>query len=232
MYKCEYCGKEVYERYGSGRFCSRSCANGYNSKNQSDEAKRRKIKAGKGNLVHDGSVGAACKEYWTLENRVKHSKKMIKVMEDASVRKKISDSCTGRVVSKETRKKISDKLKLSHLEGRNKGWITRKNQESYAEKFWRSVLDNNDILYDQEVKIDKPGPGCYFLDFLLVDKNVDLEIDGHQHYEESRKIKDAERDSYLKDKGFVVYRIKYTNPKNSLKVKEDINRFLSWYRSL
>ena len=28
MYICEKCGKEVYEKFGSGRFCSRSCANG------------------------------------------------------------------------------------------------------------------------------------------------------------------------------------------------------------
>lgn len=27
MYICEKCGKEVYEKYGSGRFCSRQCAN-------------------------------------------------------------------------------------------------------------------------------------------------------------------------------------------------------------
>lgn len=27
LYVCETCGKEVYEKFGSGRFCSRSCAN-------------------------------------------------------------------------------------------------------------------------------------------------------------------------------------------------------------
>lgn len=27
MYKCEKCGKEVTEKFGSGRFCSKSCAN-------------------------------------------------------------------------------------------------------------------------------------------------------------------------------------------------------------
>lgn len=27
MYKCERCGKEVLEKFGSGRFCSRACAN-------------------------------------------------------------------------------------------------------------------------------------------------------------------------------------------------------------
>ena len=27
MYKCEKCGKEVTQKFGSGRFCSKSCAN-------------------------------------------------------------------------------------------------------------------------------------------------------------------------------------------------------------
>lgn len=66
----------------------------------------------------------------------------------------------------------------------------------------------------------------------LLPGNVDLEIDGHQHYEESRKIKDAARDEYLRSQGYVVYRIKYVNPLNSLKVKEDIERFLSWYKEI
>ena len=231
MYKCEYCGKDVYEKFGSGRFCSRSCANRFNSKNQSLEAKRKKTEAGRKNLIHDGPVGAACKDYWTSERRQEHSKTMSAVMSNPMVRKKISDSSTGRSLSTETRQKISKKVKLAHLEGRNKGWTTRKNQESYAEKFWRKVLEDNRIEFQQEVKIDKPGFGCYFLDFLL-DKNIDLEIDGHQHYEESCKLKDIKRDNYLTSKGYTVYRIKFVNPKNSLKVKEDINRFLSWYRDL
>lgn len=36
MYKCERCNKEVYTKYGSGRFCSRSCAS---SKIHTEETK-------------------------------------------------------------------------------------------------------------------------------------------------------------------------------------------------
>ena len=39
MYTCEKCDKEVTTKYGSGRFCSRYCAN---SRNFSDEAKQKK----------------------------------------------------------------------------------------------------------------------------------------------------------------------------------------------
>lgn len=38
MYICEKCGKEVHIKYGSGRFCSRSCAN---SKKHSEETKKK-----------------------------------------------------------------------------------------------------------------------------------------------------------------------------------------------
>lgn len=34
LYYCEKCGKPVYDKFGSGRFCSRSCAN---SRNMTDE---------------------------------------------------------------------------------------------------------------------------------------------------------------------------------------------------
>lgn len=38
MYKCERCGKEVFERFGSGRFCSKACAN---SRTHSEETKKK-----------------------------------------------------------------------------------------------------------------------------------------------------------------------------------------------
>lgn len=38
MYICEKCGKEVFDNYGSGRFCSRSCAN---TRIHSDETKNK-----------------------------------------------------------------------------------------------------------------------------------------------------------------------------------------------
>lgn len=136
-----------------------------------------------------------------------------------------SNKYTALHQSSEAKAKKLKKLKKAS------GWLTRRNQESYAEAFWRKVLENNQIPFEQEYKVNKPGPGCYFLDFLLPG-NVDLEIDGHQHYEQSRKEHDKRRDEYLTSQGYIVYRIKYVNPKNSLRVKEDIDRFLEWYHSI
>lgn len=61
---CEKCGKVMTEKFGSGRFCSRSCANG----KQQSEATKNKIK-----LALSGTSGHA--SAWTLESRAKlHSK--------------------------------------------------------------------------------------------------------------------------------------------------------------
>lgn len=169
QHTCEQCGKVMTEYYGSGRFCCRSCSNKWVVLHQSPESKARKVEAGKKNLVLGRIKGSGCcnKKYWTREAREHHSSIMTRVMANPEIRKKISDRLAGRVLSKESRDKISRKVTLSHAEGRNKGWTTRRNQESYAEKFWRSVLDSNDISYQQEFKVNKPGPGCYFLDFFV-----------------------------------------------------------------
>ena len=230
QHTCEHCGKVMTEYYGSGRFCCESCAHAYANSCISEEARNHIIEIGIKNLVHDGKNLI---EYWKTHERPKgcyYCGNLYKEM-PIETRKKISDKLKGHATSIETRKKISETKKKNYAEGKASGWLTRHNQESYAEAFWRQVLENNQIPFKQEFKVNKSGPGCYFLDFLLPG-NVDLEIDGHQHYEQSRKEHDQKRDEYLKSKGYVVYRIKYINPKNSLRVKEDIDKFLLWYSDI
>lgn len=48
---------------------------------------------------------------------------------------------------------------------------------SYPEKYWKNVLDNNNISYEEQYQIS-----LYTLDFAIVDLKIDLEIDGNQHY--------------------------------------------------
>lgn len=47
MYFCEKCGKEVFDKFGSGRFCSRECAN---SRSHSEETKKKISDSVKNNL--------------------------------------------------------------------------------------------------------------------------------------------------------------------------------------
>lgn len=53
MYKCEKCGKEVTEKYGSGRFCSRQCAN---SRTFSEESRAKKSIANKGLVAYSNGT--------------------------------------------------------------------------------------------------------------------------------------------------------------------------------
>lgn len=81
-------------------------------------------------------------------------------------------------------------------DGRHKGWSSR-NIESFPEKFFKQVLDNNNIKYQFNYSITKKSLGvnessCYFLDFKIGD-NIDLEIDGKQHEWKERKESDIKR---------------------------------------
>lgn len=53
MYLCEKCGKEVTEKYGSGRFCSRQCAN---SRTFSEESRIKKSVANKGLIAYSNGI--------------------------------------------------------------------------------------------------------------------------------------------------------------------------------
>lgn len=93
------------------------------------------------------------------------------------------------------------------------------------------MLDNNSIIYKREDFSTKK----YFLDF-LIEKNgikVDLEIDGKQH--KQRKEHDVERDKFLTENGFKVYRVEWNqinNEKGKEMMKEKIDAFISFYNSL
>ena len=51
--------------------------------------------------------------------------------------------------------------------------------------------------------------GNYIVDFYIASAKLVIELDGSQHYEEMGRIKDMERDAYLKGAGYTVLR--YSN---------------------
>ena len=118
-------------------------------------------------------------------------------------------------------------------EGKFKGWQSR-NITSYPEKFWKEVLDNNDIKYEFNFPIKQDNNLYnYFLDFYININNrkIDLEIDGKQHKYTNRQESDIKRDIYIKSKGIEVYRIEWNeinSDKGKLLMKEKINKFLEY----
>ena len=237
---CQRCGEQHDGSYGSGRFCCAKCARSFSSNTRSAECKKyaaRGLVEYTRKLSADIHAGLASKDVykWTDEQKQKHSDRMKRVMSTPSMRAKLSKAISGRPCTEHAKQILSQKAKARWESGENEGWTIRRGQESYAEKFWKRVLENNNIQYQQEYKINKikdlgiQEPGNYFLDFVLPGM-VDLEIDGRQHRDliEHDKI----RDERITGLGYKVYRIKYINPNSITRkeaVKKQIDEFLAWY---
>lgn len=141
-----------------------------------------------------------------------------------------SKKCSA--ISRSTDLIYRDKLRQSALirikEGRHNGWKSR-NILSYPEKFFISVLNNNDIQF----KSNEPFMG-YFLDFAIDNKKIDLEIDGKQHKYPERKASDDTRDIILTQNRWKVYRIEWNSintDDGKQRMKEKIDKFLEFYKN-
>ena len=138
-------------------------------------------------------------------------------------------TCSEECLSKLRTKRCKENYLKVKAAGRFKGWTTRK-INSYAEQYWMRVLDNLNISYIREFHFER-----YFLDFKIDigDIKLDLEIDGKQH--KYRVEHDKERDKFLTENGFTVYRIPWNtvNTDNGKQqMNEKINKFVEFYNSL
>lgn len=211
QHRCEKCGKIMTDKYGSGRFCCKSCAN---SRVRTEEQKEKVRKSVLLYLDLHGNT-TKCSVCGKKIRKTKYG---------------MCSSCFYDNYPSEIRERISKSNK-----GRSR-WNIHRNQTSYAESFWENVLQNNGIEYIREFQIKKSdNKHCYYMDFLLTINNtkIDLEIDGIQHLEKDRASSDIERDAYLNSVGYIVYRVLWneissTQGKNSMKSK--IEDFLSFYK--
>lgn len=100
-------------------------------------------------------------------------------------RKKWSKASSSRTLSDETKEKIS-KSRIKFLK-ENPDMVPYKLNHyskgpSYPELYWQGILDSYGIEYTQEYRLS-----LYSLDFAILDKKIDIEIDGDQHYLDNRK---------------------------------------------
>lgn len=212
MKKCEKCNKEHDGRFGSGRFCSIQCSNSRNLSRKTYEEISRKLKYLKPMRYVDKNC-VICGEKF----KVKYGRRTKK-------------TCSRICSNISMRVNVSKKMKEMHLAGLIKRWNINRSSLSYAEKFFKRVLDNNDIKY----KIDFLA-GKYFIDFAIRDKKIALEIDGKQHEQQERKESDARKDKFLKNNDWLVYRIKWksiNNLKGREYIKNEIDKFLDFYASV
>ena len=249
-FKCGNCEKKIlrtqseFKKNKSGNFfCNSSCSASYNNKKMKNETKNKISTTLKNKTIEEKIITknkrefALIDKYGSLEKAYekmspKHDELTVNKIRislkkywDENPKKKEEYSIVAkkRVVSKETRKKLSDNMQKIIKDGKHKGWTSR-NNPSYPEKFFMTVLKNNNIEYEFENPCGK-----YFIDFALKDKKIALEIDGKQH---NRKEKDEEKNIFLKSQNWFVYRIKWNNI-NSLsgkeEMKEKIDNFVKFY---
>lgn len=236
---CLNCGKEIdgKDRFRK-KFCNSSCAATYNNKqrtsipnecNTKRSATLLKKNAAKNNLSVEEYVSIPR----TKDKKLKH-RYICKVCgkEFYSVHNAMycSPKCSNS--DPEVKQKLRNKVCERIENGTFSGWKSR-NITSYPEQFWIEVLNNNSIPFVREDFTTKK----YFLDFLIEKngKKIDLEIDGKQHMYNDRIKHDEERDEFLKNNSYIVYRIPWNSintEEGSLQMKSKVDAFLEFYKNL
>lgn len=87
--------------------------------------------------------------------------------------------------------------------------LNHSSKESYPERYFKQILNKYKIIFEREYQIS-----LYSLDFALHSKKIDLEIDGEQHYVDSKIIEsDIRRTKKLTELGWTVIRVRWAHYK-------------------
>lgn len=228
LYKCQRCGKSVFVKFGSGKFCSRACSN---SRQFSSETNEKRSISNKRAFETNPELRKICSDTAKKLNASRDYSPMKGRHLSDEAKAKISAARVGKKHSEETKQKCREAQLKKVRNGTHKGWQSR-NVTSFAENFFIKVLANElpNASYIREKHFGK-----YFLDFFFEEKALDLEIDGKQHLYKERAESDKCRDEYLKSNNITVYRIPW-NEINSddgkNKMKEKIAAFIEFYNLL
>ena len=125
----------------------------------------------------------------------------------------------GKIHSEETKNKISLSMQkyLEQNPNRVPYILNHSSKESYPETYFKELFLKENIQYIYHFRVNK-----YELDFAVPSLNLDIEIDGDQHYLDNKIIdSDVRRDKYLSDLGWKVFRIKWSSWKASNEYKQD-----------
>lgn len=111
--------------------------------------------------------------------------------------------------TEETKNKISE-IRRNYLKA-NPDKVPYKlnhsSKESYPEKYFTELFEKEDIKVKKYHRV-----GVYELDFCILDKKIDIEIDGSQHYLDKKIVdSDNRRNTFLKENGWDIIRIDWSN---------------------
>jgi very-short-patch-repair endonuclease len=82
--------------------------------------------------------------------------------------------------------------------------MLRRNMTKEKKHLWYDFLKQLPQTINRQKVI-----GPYVVDFYCACARLVIELDGSQHYEENERLKDQERDAYLRELGITV--VRYTN---------------------
>ena len=82
--------------------------------------------------------------------------------------------------------------------------MLRRNMTKEEKHLWYDFLKQLPQTINRQKVI-----GPYVVDFYCACARLVIELDGSQHYEENERLKDQERDTYLRELGITV--VRYTN---------------------
>jgi very-short-patch-repair endonuclease len=122
---------------------------------------------------------------------------------------KLSHIKNPRTLSSETKLKISESRIKFLKENPDKVpyKLNHSSKESFPERYFSEVFENEGIKVEKYYHI-----GLYELDFCILEKKIDIEIDGNQHYDDKKIVdSDKRRTAYLEENGWDVIRIRWSD---------------------
>ena len=78
----------------------------------------------------------------------------------------------------------------------------RRNMTREERHLWYDFLKSQPVIFKRQKVI-----GNYIVDFFCAEAKLVIELDGSQHYEDDKIVKDAERTAFLESYGLTVLRI-------------------------
>lgn len=216
-YVCEKCSKITNEKFGSGRFCSRACAN---SRNHSIETKQKIKKTLISFYNKETKECIICKKIIDYKNS--------------------TNLCLDCLRNTDYGKNILSNIGIDAAKTRSENGFIPKWPDNYtiprSERFWAKILKMYNVNFIKELPI-RHLKTSYMLDFYIEIKNfkIDLEIDGQYHNQKSVVEHDLERDNFLKGKGFIVYRLPWKTKKSrswKKELKQQVYDFMIFLKNL
>lgn len=191
---CNQCSNAIDYDHRKNKFCSQSCAASFNNKGKvKTEATKEKISASNIKNFTDIKYCKQCDKVFAIKRR-------------SYTKNYCSSEC--RNSSPIYKQNISDRMKKRVAEGKHIGWLSRaKVKRSYPELYFEKLFANEGYAFEPEVPC-----GRFFIDF-VIGKHA-IEIDGKQHEYPEQVQRDIRKDLMMKEKGYIVTRIKWFNPIN------------------